>query len=297
MAAGRESPLETGPTTQRALVVQEARIRLRGKPGELLGLVDVARPVPFEGAFEQATLAMERTGFGYRRQLSFAPLRSARLPITPARGHLSFLKTVPAGGNGRVPVRFQVDPTTPPGTYEAVFDVAGEAQDADLEVLADPRLEIQPGRVSVSGPAGGIATEMLVLVNGGNVPLELDVLGLLVLQEEEQICLSLQRALARVKAEGSESRGRTPGAHHVFLDALVESLAERKTDFGRVRLARPMTLAPGAAEMADVDFHLPRDMIAGRLYRARLKAQGAQLYVAIAAEPGAPAKRERTAAV
>jgi hypothetical protein len=131
-----------------------------------------------------------------------------------------------------------------------------------------------------------------VLANRGNVPLELGLLGMLVLQEEEQLCLSLQQALARVKAAGNDDGKGSP--HTLFLDSLAGSLAARKTDFGKVRLAAPITLAPGDAELVELDIHLPRDMVAGRQYRALLKAMGAQMFVTIVAE-GEAASARRTA--
>jgi hypothetical protein len=263
---------------------------LRGRPGELLGVAEFAR-APDAGPQRRVEAARAR-------RASVVAVRASGLPRAHAPG-LSLLGAVSPGMRGRVPVQFSVDPATPPGRYSAVFDLAGSERAAEIEVLPDPRLEIRPGHVSVSGAPGAVVPATAVLVNRGNVALELGLLGMLVLQEEEQLCLSLQQALARVKAaadDGGVGDGKA-SPHALFLDSLAWSLAARKTDFGKVRLARPLTLAPGDAELVELELHLPRDMVAGRQYRALLKAQGAQLFVTIAAVgagEGAGRKARRT---
>jgi hypothetical protein len=282
--AGSETGGKTASShTQRPLSFRDkGTLVLRGRPDELLGVAEFAR-APEAGPQRRLQAARQR-------RASVISLRSSELPRGHAR-QLSLLGAVPAGASGRVPVQFSVDAATPPGRYKAVFDLDGSDRVAEIEVLADPRLEIRPGRIAVSGAPGAVTRVTAVLANRGNVALDLGLLGMLVLQEEEQLCLSLQQALARVKAASSEDGKESP--HTLFLDSLAGSLAARKTDFGKVRLAAPLTLAPGDAELVELDIHLPRDMVAGRHYRALLKAMGAQLFVTIVAE-GEAAKARRT---
>lgn len=282
-AAGKTSP--DAEALRRPCRISDERIQLRGRPQELVGVVSMQRgPVPIS-AFKSATTDISETEFGYLQRLHFAPLISTTLPAEPSPLlGLSIGAAIAPDSRARVPVRFAVGRTTPPGKYEAVFDVGGHEQAAEIEVLAEEALEILPRNLSISGPPGGIAREQVILRNTGNTRLTIDVLGLLVLQEEQQICLSLQHALAQVKPVEGE------GAHRVFLDALATSLAERKTDLGRVRVEDgPRSLEPGDADVVMLAFHLPRDMIAGRQYRALLKAGSAQLFVKITAEPGGKA--------
>jgi hypothetical protein len=264
--------------------IDKGALKLRGRPEELLGVAEFASGAAPEG---QRRLEAVR-----RRRASVIAVRSSELPLSHAR-RLSLLGAVPPGAKGRLPVQFSVDPETPPGRYKAVFDLDGAERAAEIEVLPDPRLEIQPARMEVTGAPGAVVQATAVLANRGNVPLELGLLGMLVLQEEEQLCLSLQQALARVKAATDEAGKGSP--HTLFLDSLAGSLAERKTDFGKVRLAKPLTLPPGDAALVELEFHLPRDMLVGRQYRALLKAKGAQIFVTILAE-GEARKARRAAA-
>jgi hypothetical protein len=281
---------------RRPCTVEDERIRLRGRPDELVGIVAMSRaPAPIDG-FKIATSDINETEFGYLQRLHYAPLLSSTLPVSHALPRtLSLSAILPPGTTGRVPVRFAVERTTPPGHYEVVFEVGGEPITADVEVLPDEALEIMPAHLALFGPPGGVVEDEVILRNNGNVPIDLDVLGVLVLQEEEQICLSLQRALGQVKSGGEGE------AHRVFLDAVVRDLAERKTEFGRVRLADgALTLSPGQAEAVRLAVHLPRDMTSGRRYRALLKARSAKLFVQITAEPGAQTsalQRTRTGSV
>lgn len=250
------------------------RIELRGRPGQLVGVVSMARG-PEPESFKTATTDLRETRSGYLSAMAFAPLVASSLPSTAHEPPPLFLgRMLAPNSTGRVPISFSVDPTTPPGTYEATFDVAGEQRTASIEVLPDEKLAILPGRVKLAGQPGEVVEETLIFENRGNVPVELGALGLLVLQQEQQLCLSLQAGLANVKE----------GRHQEFLDGLVSSLAQRKTDLGRVRIADgKITVEPGQAEQARVSFHLPANMAVGRQYRALLRCKTAQLFTQITA--------------
>jgi hypothetical protein len=273
--------------------VMNGPVQLRGRPQNLFGVVELARePVPRD-RFEVATCNIERTEHGYLTRLHFAPLVATSIPITVGPHHVLSFGDLPAPGtSAKVAVNFAVDPATPPGRYRATFEVGGEATEAEIEVLANPALSVEPKRLEISGPPGGVAKEAMVIRNRGNVPLDLDVLGVLVLEEEQQVCLSLQQALGAVKSRPGET-----GAHVRFLDVLVESLAARTTDFAKVRVAGgPVTIPSGGSEAVEIEVHLPRDMIAGRRYRALLKTEMFQLFVATTATSDKPTARGRRTA-
>lgn len=287
MATGKKT--SAGDAAARELLlkpcsVKEDVIRLRGRPDELVGVATMRREQePDPSAFRFATTNIAETRFGYKRRLNSAPMRSTSLPRMASlnSSRLSFTRLPLPGSQARVPVSLSIDPHTPPGKYEAVFDVAGSDQRAEIEVLPVEKLMLSPRSVSIIAAPGEVVAVDLVLTNSGNVPLELDILGMLVLQEEEQVCLSLQRGLAEVKKKPEAQ------SYEVFLNAVADSLAERKTDFGKVRLADgAVTLEAGESWFGPVAIHCPRDMIAGRQYRALLKARSGQLFVKITCRKG-----------
>lgn len=270
--------------------VMDGPVRLRGRPQNLTGVVELAREEVPRHRFELATCDIGLTEHGYMTRLHFAPLVSTSLPVAVAPHHVLSFGDLPApGASAKVAVNFAVDGTTPPGLYRATFEVGGEATEAEIEVLASPALSVEPKRIKVTGPPGGAARDAVVIRNSGNVPVELDVLGVLVLEEEQQFCLSLQQALGAVKSKPGEA-----GAHERFLDALVEGLAARTTDFAKVRVADgPVTIPPGGSEALEIEVHLPGNMVAGRRYRAMLKSEMFQLFVAIRATSDLPTARDR----
>jgi hypothetical protein len=281
MPTKRPDAVEPGQDLlRRPCSIPDERIRLRGTPGQLVGVATVRRARhPEESAFKTLTNDVTETKFGYLHRLHYAPLLASSLPFGMGAPHgLSFGSLPAPDSEARVPVHFAVEALTPPGLYEATFDVAGQEQIAEIEVLPIERLTIAPRSIEVAGVAGETVSEEVVISNAGNVTLTLDIIGMLVLQEEEQVCLSLQRALGKVK---STPEGEP---YKIFLDTLAVSLGERKTDFGRVRVAEgPIDLAPGESQLVRIAIQFPRDMIAGRRYRALLKARTAQLFVKITA--------------
>lgn len=261
--------------------IEDDVISLRGEPSDLVGIATIRHAEePEESAFKLFTTDIAETRFGYLQRKRFAPLISSSLPnLGQVAPNLSLTRLPAPGQSGRVPVRLSLDPHTPPGNYEAQFDVAGSTQKAMIEVLAVERLSFAPRSLTITASPGEVVKVQLVITNEGNQSLTLGMLGMLVLQEEEQVCLSIQRALAAVKSskEGEE--------HRIFLDSLARSLAEKKTDFGRVRLADgEVTLAGGESYCGMAEIHTPRDMAPGAQYRSLLKTRSGQLFVRITAQ-------------
>ncbi len=288
MTEAAAEPAEALDALRRPMAVHDDVIRLRGRPGDLAGVLSVTRAPEPIGQFRAATRNFHETRVGYLHRLNHAQMLTSSAPVDQdVPRHLVFSNRLAPGSSGKVPVRFSLPDTTPPGRYRAVFDVAGEPREAEIEVLPDERAEIRPGSITIAGAPGDIVTQELLLVNHGNVPIVIDVLGMLVLQEENQTCLGLQEAMAMVQGmEGTE------GAHRVFLDTLASSIAARRTDFARVRAERgPVILAAGDAEMVPVAFHLPTNMRGGRRYDAELQFGAASLQVRILAL-GTGAKRQ-----
>lgn len=217
---------------------------LRGTPDNLVGILDLAN----EGKEPRVVRSLR--------------LRSAgiALPERAGRRRLLLRERIPEGGRRRVPVEFAVPPATPPGSYDAVFaDERGEHR-ARIEVLPQQRLSVLPERIEIEAAPGETVTVPIVLSNEGNVPLDLSVLGVMVLEENQQICLALQYALGEARDKGYEA----------FLDALIRNLAGKKVDFLRLRLAGGgLTLDVAETRSAELELHVPANAGTGRTYQAR----------------------------
>ena len=269
----------------RPIRAEDKRLRLRGPPDGLVGIVTLARGR--EPDFSAAALSVPAIGkAGYHRRLTEAKLVSSSVPAAPGGDtSLRFATEIPPETSAKVAARFAVPRTTRPGVYKAVFDIGGEPREAELEVLAEERLEIGPSGLALSAAPGQVVGTELLFTNRGNVPLTLDVLGGLILEDLEPLCLNVQRALSQVRnKDGQED------AHRLFLDALVKNVADRRADMGRARVAGgPATLEPGNSALLGVELHLPANLTPGRGYRATLQYRGGRVSLRIDAV--APARR------
>ena len=89
-----------------------------------------------------------------------------------------------------------------------------------MEVAEHPRVRISPPAVAVRGAPGATVTARVVVANLGNVPVPLDRLGAVTLDEDGGVCRSLEGAL---RAEGER------GAQAV-LDEAVRRIAGTRVD-------------------------------------------------------------------
>ncbi len=206
-----------------------------------------------------------------------------------AAGSVPVLRRLPAGSTTRVPVRLRLDPCTPPGRHEVEVEVGGARTTAVVEVAEHPRARITPAELATRGAPGATVLARVVVSNLGNVPVPLDRLGAVTMEERGGVCRSLEGAL---RAEGEHG-------HRAVLDEAVRRIAGTRVDRMRVRAVDAAAVAPGETRAVDLELHLPPDMGAGRTYTGLLRLVGASLLVEVTAEGGsgdadAPAPKART---
>lgn len=157
-------------------------LEFSGTPGALRGHVDLRNSQPRQVLLSRIdALTASVTG-----DAGVAGVRAARV----ARATV-----LPADGTRRVPVTLGVDRHTPPGRYEVDLEVAGRQRRAVLTVLEDLAMGLEPTTLVV-GNRPGVAQEKLVVVrNGGNVPLQLADIGAVPLDDERLDCRALRGAL------------------------------------------------------------------------------------------------------
>ncbi len=285
--------------TRAKVKAADDRFELRGPPDALVGVLTVtAAPQAASSAavglgILEAARAWRRSGGAPPPELSpdrlqafevdrpdeaeAADLSSARLvesELPPQAGlpgplHIGHVEP---GETRAAPVSYAVGPRTPPGTYAAVFEVGGAARRATITVLPFERLVLHPGRVSLKGAPGATVIQAVVLENAGNTDIAVGGIGRMVTEEREQVCLSLQEAMAQTDADGW--RG--------FMDGFFTSLSRRKTGVILVAAKNPnTTLTPGEARSVPLAFRLPSDMQPGRRYTAELPAWSSSLFAEI----------------
>ena len=248
-------------TTRRGPSVRTSASLLAGTPRRVSGHVEVENG----GEDDLVLRALEVSG---------APLG----PGAAGGRVVPLLSTVPAGGTTRVPVRLRLDPCTPPGRHEVDVTVGGARTTAVVEVAEHPRARISPAELTTRGTPGTSVTARVVIANLGNVPVPLDRLGAVTIEERGGVCRSLEGAL---RAEGE--RG-----HQAVLDEAVRRIARTRVDQMRVRAADPRAVEPGETRAVDLELHLPAGMAAGRTYTGLLRLVGASLLVDVTADGAAP---------
>lgn len=244
------------PTRPRKPTVRASASLLAGSPRRVTGHVEVEN----RGAEALPVRAVEVAGAG-------------TVPV---------VSTVAPGASARVRVRLRLDPHTPPGRREVEVLVGDARTTAVMEVAEHPRVRITPPAVAVGGAPGATVTARVVLANLGNVPVPLDRLGAVTLDEDGGVCRSLDGAL---RAEGEHG-------HRAVLDEAVRRIAATRVDGLRVRAGDPSAVEPGETRAVDLELRLPLDMTAGRTYSGMLRLVGASLLVQVAAE-GAPSKARK----
>jgi hypothetical protein len=225
---------------------------LRGPPDHLTGLIELTN-----------------TG-SVARHLRSLRLKSGAFKEAgqPGRSRITIFQQFRRGQSQSVPVMFSIDQETKPGFYDAVFSEDAQTYTAQLEVLPREKLSFLPRTIEVTAAAGNEVKISVVLSNKGNVPLELSGLGQMVLEEEQQLCLAIQHALAVSQKSGAEQ----------FVQAMTTHLAEKKVDFLRLKIASgKMVLGVGAAELTEIVLKVPENARNGRRYQAQTVICGGQL--------------------
>jgi hypothetical protein len=169
-----------------------------------------------------------------------------------------------------VPVRVEVDPTTPPGTYQATVQIGEEQRAAAVHIVERIDLRIQPAEIWLTTEGELVFEREFVVENAGNVPLRIGPKCLAPLVDSMQVPVSLRRGLeAACKKEAAE----------VLKDVLC---AWSEQQVGNVSLTREdVTLKPGETRTGKGTFTLPDDLQSFRRYDAQLALYNASLHLSV----------------
>lgn len=159
---------------------------------------------------------------------------------------------VRAGQSRPVAVDLALDPRTPPGTYHAALDVDGEQRPVVMHVTEDVALTMAPSEIVLDGRPGEKVQRRVVITNDGNVPLAVNTIGAVVLDEDLVHCRALRGALADV------------GDTMKSLDEFAVALGRRYHDLYDTRVLRvqndAVTIAPGETLALALTITLPEKL-------------------------------------
>lgn len=272
------------PDRIRALSSAQKVVALSGTPGAVLGVAHLYRHSVDKARFVLHTLDPAETEAGHLQQLHRAEILSSNLEPRYLASPFVALGRLPVeGSQASVPLRLKLAPFTPPGQYQARLRIDGEEVVAEIEVLPERQLRFLTPYLAVSGAAGQTVHARLVVENAGNITERLSTLGRVVLQEAQQVCLSLQEAISAVRRAEAD-----PAGFVTFANGFVAGLAARQTSAVKVAVqGGPVLLAPAEVAALTLALHLPRDLRAGRSYESVLTTHNASVPVVVQGIAGA----------
>lgn len=142
---------------------------------------------------------------------------TARVAIRPVTRHTP----------GITVVKLRLPKNTPPGTYEGVVHV----DDVEVPVVANieprPRLRFVPNKLVIKAPPGSLVNTDVTVVNGGNVPVNIEAKHTFCIFDGSGIDRAFSAALTDDKAKGQERMAllmdKLADSHGGFVRLVVDS--------------------------------------------------------------------------
>lgn len=177
-----------------------------------------------------------------------------------------------AGASSEAKLSVELPPTAPPGRYVGTVTAGASKVPVVVHVPVKRSLAVLPDTVFVEVARDGNEKAELLLVNDGNVPIEVGHPAAVVLEPRDRSCRILRRALVLTE----EEKGIAP------LDALVRASAE-STKADTLLAARiegaPFVLEPGESRHVVLTLRI---RIASRgVHRARLAIAGTRVRIEV----------------
>lgn len=240
-------------------------LRFRGTPSG----VEALAPLRVEGA-APTTLALTLEDAPDAPDARIAPLALQAEPF----------------GAGATRLSFALPESTPPGAYEGTVQIGEERVPVVVEVAAQPDLDASPPSFTLSVAPGSEAHLDVMLVNRGNVPVEIQRAYAFNLLERGGIEEAVHAAL-REKAESGEQR----------LARLMDFLTERHGGLVRVAVEDGAgTLAPGEAREVRAELRFGSELRPGAVYNSTWEIANLNLFIEVHVEERAPRRRRKEAA-
>ena len=220
---------------------------LVGPPRQIRGELVVRNPTERKIIVRQPVLKAAAPATG-RAKAAAAKAGIAALPEIVALRRIK----VRAGQSRPVPLSLTLDPRTPPGTYQAELDVAGEQRSVVVHVTDDVALALSPDEIVLPGRAGEKFETRVVFTHEGNVPVQVKAIGAVVLEDDAAHCRALRGALQDV------------GDTMKNLDDFAVALGRRyKAIYDTIALRvqnDEVTVAPGETRPIDLTITLPEKL-------------------------------------
>lgn len=247
--------MAAGSTIQFAKTGSDAeRLVFSGPPQQLRGNLRVVNSGDSKQKLSQVTVE------------SSSLLGPARIPLT----NIGIVARLLPGQQASIQSMIQLDPQTPPGSYDFTVKIDGESVQATAHVTDVVDFRMEPSSISLIVGSDESYERTFVIENAGNVPLLLGERCEAPLVDSIDLKTSMLQGLH--EALSSELKEK--------MEAWLDRWGERAG--GMLAITRePITLRPGQKITATATFHVPAGLAPFRAYNAELQLYNAQLSVTI----------------
>jgi len=202
--------------------------------------------------------------------LNSIPIESVKIR-DQANGPLSNLRArgrLQPNEQGMVHIDYLIDPTTPPGTYQATLLIGGEEQAAEISIAEHVELEIEPDTITLNTESKPNYTPEFKVTNIGNVDVNLGEKLFVPLKSEQSLETSLQSGFADLLASRS--------AADIQLVDVISAVARHLLGSVTVTWGKT-TIKPGETKTIKVKLDLPDNMQLHRYYYADIQLYSADV--------------------
>ena len=179
----------------------------------------------------------------------------------------------------------EIDPQTPPGTYESLLNVGGTTPKLKLVVQPNIEIEIIPSHMAFQGvSAGKTHSAELTLQNMGNVPFQVPEVKHITTLDMDYLCRGLAMA---VRDKGME--GFMP-----VMDELTKNIHRDMVGWSSIHIEESgMIVAPGKRLQLHFTLTLPEDVDPGRDYSGNIRLWDKEITYSIKSHDEASSEKKR----
>jgi hypothetical protein len=164
---------------------------------------------------------------------------------------------------------FRLDPSTPPGTYEASLSRGEQSERIVVHVWEKHGVRVDPGEIRLRGAADQVVRTSVVATNEGNVTETLRDVALVFLEERDWVGRSAVVAMRDTKDEEG---------HTAYLDRVLHELKNSLVRPMRINLHfETPNLEPGETRQIALELTLPSELRKGRTYFGSTKFASTKL--------------------
>jgi hypothetical protein len=145
----------------------------------------------------------------------------------------------------------EVNPQTPPGTYESTLNVGGQLRKVKMLVQPHIAIGIYPTNFTFQDTTPGkLHTAAFTLTNTGNMPFQVPDIKHIAAIDMDMLC----------KAFGIGFRDRTAETYNQVLDAITKNVRNNLTDWASVTIEeKGEIIDPGASRLIHLNITLPKN--------------------------------------